>query len=124
MAEAFLRHYAKGSADVFSAGLEAHGMNPMAVKVLQMAGLDVSSHYSKTMDEFIGQSFDYILTVCDHARENCPYFPGNAIRIHQNFPDPAKATGTDDQILQQFIKVRNEIDHYCREFIQKTVQRV
>ncbi len=124
MAEAFLRHYAKGNADVYSAGLEAHGMNPMAVKVLQMAGLDVSSHYSKTMDEFIGQSFDYILTVCDHARENCPYFPGNAIRIHQSFPDPAKATGTDDQILEQFIKVRNEIDHFCREFIQKTVQRV
>lgn len=121
MAEAYLRHYAGGHASVFSAGLEAHGLNPYAVKVLKMAGLDISSHRSKTTDDIKEERFDYILTVCDHAHENCPYFPGQAKRLHQNFPDPAKAMGSEADKMKVFIEVRDLIDKYCQEFVNNYV---
>ena len=117
MAEGFFRYYAKDKADIFSAGLEAHGLNEKAVMVMKEIGIDISSHQSKTLEQFIGTSFDYILTVCDHADEHCPYFPGNAKRIHQSFPDPAKAQGTEKEIMGEFRKVRDLINKYSQEFL-------
>ncbi len=116
IAEGFFRFYSKGQAEVLSAGIEAHGLNSKAVLVMKEVGVDISSHQSKTLDQFIGTSFDYIITVCDHADEHCPYFPGNAKKIHKSFPDPAKATGTDVEILNQFRNVRNLIQQYSQDF--------
>jgi arsenate reductase len=118
MAEGFFRHYAKGNAEIFSAGLEAHGLNAKAVEVMNEAGIDISSHQSKTLDRFIGKKFDYLITVCDHADEHCPYFPGKAIRIHKSFPDPAKAKGTDDEIMPEFRRVRDLIHGFAKDFFR------
>jgi arsenate reductase len=81
-------------------------------------GIDISKHRSKSADEFVGQDFDYIITVCDHAKENCPYFPGNAKRIHQNFTDPAMVEGTEETKLEAFRRVRDEIREWLRDFAE------
>lgn len=116
MAEGFFRHYAKGNAEVFSAGLEAHGLNSKAVEVMKEVGIDISLHQSKTIDQLTEKNFDYIITVCDHADEHCPYFPGKAKRIHKSFSDPAKAKGTEQEILNEFRKVRDLIQKYASTF--------
>ena len=81
-------------------------------------GLDISSHSSNHVDEYAGIDFDYIITVCDHAKERCPYFPSKAKRFHHNFPDPAKAVGTEDEIMAEFRAVREMVKKYCADFIQ------
>lgn len=118
MAEGYLRKFGQEEIEVYSAGIETHGLNPLAVKVMAEDGLDISRHTSNHADEYANIDFDYIITVCDHARENCPYIPGKAIRFHHNFPDPAKASGSEEEILEEFKKVRDMIMQYISDFIQ------
>jgi arsenate reductase len=115
MAEGYLRHFLGNSAQVFSAGLEAHGLNPRAVQTMKEDQIDISKHTSDILDKYHNTEFDYILTVCDNANENCPYFPGKAYRIHHSFPDPAKATGTEEEVLNAFKSVRNQIKEWTSE---------
>ena len=117
LAEGYLRHFAGERAEVYSAGVETHGVNPRAIATMQRDGLDISTHTSNHVDEYQYIDFDYIITVCDHAKERCPYFPGTAQRFHYNFPDPAKATGTEAEIDAEFDRVRDLIKAYTREFI-------
>jgi arsenate reductase len=117
MAEGYLRSFAKGKAEIFSAGIEAHGVNPLAVKIMKEDGIDISHQTSNHVDEYKNVAFDYVITVCDNAKEKCPFFPSSAKKFHRNFPDPAKAKGTDKAVLRQFRKVREEIKIYCRKFV-------
>lgn len=116
MAEGYLTHFAGTGYTVYSAGIEAHGVNPRAVAVMAEDGIDISGHTSNVIDDFNGVVFDYVITVCDNAKENCPYFPGGGKRFHQNFPDPAKAMGAEPAIFDEFLKVRDMIKAYCEEF--------
>ena len=117
IAEAYLRKFAQNKAEIFSAGIEAHGLNPNAIITMQEDGIDISKHTSNTIDEYLGMQFDLVITVCDNAKERCPVFPSSAKVFHHNFPDPAKATGTKDEILQQFREVREMIKEYSSKFI-------
>ncbi|MFM9903512.1 MAG: arsenate reductase ArsC [Pyrinomonadaceae bacterium] len=117
MAEGLLRHQAGDKFDVTSAGTVASFVRPQAIEVMKEIGIDISGHRSKCLDEFLGTSFDYIITVCDNANQTCPVFPGKATRIHYSFDDPAEAKGTDDEILQVFRRVRDEIRDKLLEFI-------
>jgi len=117
IAEGYLRYFAKDKAEIFSAGIETHGVNPRAIATMEEDGIDISKHTSDNMDEYKDVDFDLVLTVCDNAKERCPFFPGKAQKIHHNFPDPAKAVGTEEEILQQFRAVRQLIKEYCREFV-------
>lgn len=117
MAEGYLRHFADGKAEIYSAGVETHGLNETAIKIMQEEDIDISNHTSNNIDEYYNIDFDYVITVCDNAKERCPFFPTKAIKLHHNFPDPAKATGTADEILSQFRKVRQQIKVYSKNFI-------
>ncbi len=117
MAEGFLRQAIGERAVVQSAGMVAHGLNPRAVAVMAEVGLDISEHRSKTIEELDGSSFDHVITVCDNARENCPWFPAVTKHWHQDFPDPAKAVGTDEEIMDRFRQVRDLIRKYCLQFV-------
>ncbi|MBL6449957.1 arsenate reductase ArsC [Fulvivirga sp. 29W222] len=119
IAEGYLRHFGNDRVDVYSAGVETHGVNPLAIKIMEEDGIDISTHTSNHIDEYADIPFDYIITVCDHAKERCPYFPSTAEKFHYNFPDPAKATGTEDQILEEFRKVRRMIRDYSSTFAQE-----
>jgi arsenate reductase len=119
IAEGYLRQFAGDKAEVYSAGIETHGVNPRAIATMKEDGIDISAHTSNNINEYKGIDFDYVITVCDHAKESCPYFPTNAVKFHYNFPDPAKASGTEDEINDQFKTVRNMIRDYAREFIQE-----
>lgn len=123
IAEGYLRHFAGNKARIFSAGIEAHGLNPWAVRTMAEDGLDISGHTSNHIDEFRHLNVDLLLTVCDHAQENCPYFPSQAKRLHCNFPDPAKATGSPDEIANEFRKVRDLIKDYCAELVEQHVDK-
>src|SRR5690606_20531546 len=98
MAEGYLKHFAGDKAAVYSAGIETHGVNPRAIAVMKEAGIDISKHTSNNMEEYRSIGFDYIITVCDNARERCPVFSSTAQRFHHNFPDPAKAIGIEEEI--------------------------
>lgn len=117
IAEGYLRHFADNKADVYSAGVETHGVNQKAVATMQEDSIDISKHTSNNIDEYYDIDFDFVITVCDNAKERCPFFPTKAKKFHQNFPDPAKATGTDEEIKEQFRQVRQQIKDYCRQFI-------
>lgn len=117
MAEGYLRKFTDGRAEVFSAGIEAHGLNPRAVAAMKEDGVDVSRHTSNLVSEYDGTKFDYVITVCDNAREQCPYFPG-VEQFHRDFPDPAKATGTEKEIAESFRKVRDQIKAYSKSFVE------
>lgn len=114
IAEGYLRHFHGEKANIYSAGVETHGVNPRAIATMKEDGIDISAHTSNHVDEYLSISFDLILTVCDHASERCPIFPGAAKRIHHNFTDPAKATGSEEEIMAAFRKVREEIKSYCQ----------
>ncbi len=122
IAEAYLRFFAGDSAEIFSAGVETHGVNPRAIATLAADELDIAHHTSNHVDEYLHIPFDYIITVCDHAQERCPIFPSSAQRFHFNFLDPAKAQGTEEEIMQQFAAVREQIKQYCKEFVQTHLQ--
>lgn len=117
IAEGYLRFFADENTSVYSAGVETHGVNLRAIRILQEDGIDISSHTSNHVDEYKHIDFDYVITVCDHAQEVCPYFPAKAKRLHHNFSDPAKATGSEQEVMDAFRKVRNEIKSYCQEFV-------
>ena len=122
MAEGFLRHFAQGRAEVYSAGIETHGVNPRAVAVMAESGIDIAMHTSNNVQEYAAINFDYVITVCDHARETCPVFPGKAQQLHYNFPDPAKAKGTDETITDAFRNVRDQIKTYCADFVKSNIR--
>ena len=119
IAEGYLRHFAGDRAEVYSAGIEMHGVNPRALATMKEEGIDISSHTSNHMDEYRSVLFDFVITVCDNAKENCPFFPTTAKKFHQNFPDPAKASGTEEEIAQAFRDVREQIKEYCRDWVSR-----
>ena len=119
IAHGFLASMTAGKANVYSAGVETHGVNPKATSTMKEIGIDISSHTSNHITEYLGIDFDYVITVCDNAKERCPYFPTKAVKLHYNFPDPAKATGTDDEINEQFRAVRSLIKDYCEQFVEE-----
>jgi arsenate reductase len=121
LAEGYLRHFAGNKATIYSAGIETHGVNPKAIQVMAEDDIDISHHTSNNVDEYVTIPFDYVITVCDNAKENCPYFPTQAQRFHFNFPDPAKATGTPDEIMNEFRRVRDMIKEYARNFISQNL---
>lgn len=113
MAEGLLRHDAADRFEVFSAGISPSQVRPEAVTVMRELGIDLSGYRSKHVNEFAGQTFDYVLTVCDHAREQCPVFPGRAMMIHRSFVDPAEFDDAEEERLELFRRVRDQI----REFL-------
>ena len=118
MAEGLLRHMGEGRFEVHSAGTMASFVRPQAIEAMREIGIDISGHRSKSVDEFAGQEFDYVITVCDNANENCPVFPGKTKRIHWSFDDPAEALGTEEEKLAVFRRVRNEIAEKLRTLAQ------
>lgn len=118
IAQGYLQKFAGEKANVYSAGIETHGVNPRAIKIMAEDGVDISHHTSNHIDEYGDKTFDFIVTVCDHANESCPYFPSHAVKLHYNFPDPAKASGTETEILAKFREVRNLIKVYCKDFVK------
>ena len=119
IAHGFLASMTAGKANIYSAGVETHGVNPKAITTMKEIGIDISSYTSNNITEYLGIDFDYVITVCDNAKERCPYFPTKAVKLHYNFPDPAKAIGTDDEINDQFRAVRSLIKDYCEKFVNE-----
>jgi len=119
MAEGWLRHLAGDRFAVASAGTRPGGLNPAAVRVMGERGVDISGHHSKSVDQFGGQAFDCVVTVCDNAKEACPVFPGGGRRLHWSFDDPAAAPGTEEQRLAVFRRVRDQIEQRIREFLRE-----
>ncbi|OGR01690.1 MAG: arsenate reductase [Deltaproteobacteria bacterium RIFOXYD12_FULL_55_16] len=114
MAEGWGRHLYPNQYEFFSAGIEKHGLNPLAVKVMAEAGIDISGQHSKLLSE-LPTTFDYVITVCDHANEQCPFFPGKAIKLHREFPDPprlAQAAASEEEALVHYRAVRDAIREY------------
>ena len=116
MAEGLVNAFYEDRYQAFSAGTEPSAVNPLAVRVMQEIGIDISDHRSKSLDPFIDQDLDYVVTVCDHAKEACPFFPGGRKALHKGFPDPASVPGTEDEKLSLFRLVRDEI----RKWIENT----
>ncbi|HZS48545.1 MAG TPA: arsenate reductase ArsC [Blastocatellia bacterium] len=117
MAEGLLRHDGGDRFEVYSAGTKPSQVRPEAIEVMKEIGIDISSHRSKSVDEFVGQSFDYVITVCDNAKENCPIFPGGTKHIHSSFDDPAAAQGDYDARLAVFRRVRDEVRDRLKLFV-------
>ncbi len=101
--------------------METHGVNPKAIATMKEVGIDISDHTLNNMEEYKNIDFDFVITVCDNAKERCPYFPSNAKKFHQNFPDPAKASGNEAEITNQFRVVREMIKNYSRQFITDNI---
>jgi arsenate reductase (thioredoxin) len=121
IAEGYLRFFTGDKANIYSAGIETHGVNPMAIKVMADDGIDISHHTSNNVDEYLGVNFDFVITVCDNAKEHCPYFPTLAQKLHHNFSDPAKATGTADEVMNEFKRVREMIKTFSRNFTEQYI---
>jgi arsenate reductase len=119
MAEGLMREAMGGNAEVFSAGTKPSLVRPEAIAVMAELGIDLSGHRSKSVDEFAGQEFDYVITVCDNANEACPVFPGKTKRLHWPFDDPAGAAGSDDERKAAFRKVRDRIQAKIRDWVGK-----
>lgn len=117
MAEGILRHYGNERIEVFSAGTKPSEVNPIAIQVMKEIGIDISGHRSKHVDEFKGQTFDYVITVCDHVKESCPVFPGCAKFMHWPFPDPPHHKKIDEEVIKEFRKVRDMIRDKFRSFV-------
>jgi len=124
MAEGFLRSL-DSTLQVFSAGTSpAMKVHPLAIRVMKEIGIDISSHVTKSVAQFITQSFDYVITVCDNAKETCPFFAGKVEhRLHIGFDDPVEARGTDEEILAEFRRVRDEIGSKFKEFYNTTLHK-
>lgn len=118
MVEGFLRHLYGDSYEAYSAGLEVTEVNPYAIRVMKELGIDISNHRSKSIEEFRGIVFDYVVTVCDSAKERCPFFPGKKV-IHKGFEDPAKFVDEEEEKLKVFRKVRDEIKNWIIETFDK-----
>ena len=118
MAEGLVNHDLGDRFQAFSAGTEATRVNPLAIRVLAELGIDISGHRSKTMDEFAGEQFDYVITLCGSANEQCPLFFGGVRREHIGFDDPSRLPGTPEEVLPEFRRVRDEIRQRFMEFFQ------
>jgi arsenate reductase len=120
IAHGYLEYFTRGQhVNVYSAGVETHGVNPKAIATMKEDGIDISNHTSNLIDEYLGVNFDYVITVCDNAKERCPYFPTKAQKFHHNFPDPAKATGTEEEINAEFRRVRQLVKDYCERLVKE-----
>ena len=118
MAEGLLRHLTEDRFEAYSAGTEATHVRPQALRVMSELGIDISGQESKTLDRYLGEPFDYVITVCDEANEACPFFPGAAERLHWSLPDPAAAEGTEEERLEVFRSVRDRLkDHIVGELV-------
>jgi arsenate reductase (thioredoxin) len=119
MAEGLLRALHGNHYEVFSAGTEPHRVSPYAIRVMAEIGIDIGAHRSKGLQEFLDQKIDYVITVCDHAKESCPYFPGGKKILHQSFEDPSAVTGTEEEIMAGFRQIRDEVKIWIEsEFIK------
>lgn len=121
IAEGYLRYFGGGKANMYSAGIETHGVNPKAIEIMKRDGIDISKHTSNNINEYLDIDFDYVITVCDNAKESCPYFPTQAVKLHHNFPDPAKAKGTEEEVMEQFREVREMIRGYSKNFVSENL---
>ena len=121
--EGYLKYFAGNKAKIYSAGIETHGVNPSAIQTMKADGIDISHNTSNNILEYQGIDFDYVITVCDNAKENCPYFPSNAQKFHFNFPDPAKATVTEEEISNQFREVRQMIKNFAEKFVAENLKQ-
>jgi arsenate reductase len=121
IADGYLKYFAKDKAAIYSAGVETHGVNPKAIATMKEDGIDISANTSNNIEEYRNVDFYFVITVCDNAKERCPFFPSKAIKFHYNFPDPAKATGTEEEILQSFRNVRQQIKEYCQKFVDENL---
>ena len=122
IAHGYLEHLTDGrKVKIYSAGVETHGVNPKAIATMLEDGINISQHTSNNMEEYFEINFDYVITVCDNAKERCPYFPTKAKKFHYNFPDPAKAIGSEEEINTAFRKVRQLIKDYCNEFVSNNL---
>ncbi len=119
MAEGLINHDLKGEIQAFSAGVRATRVNPRAIQVMAELNIDISRQRSKSMDEFADEQFDLAITLCDQAQKQCPMFPGAARLIHMGFPDPAKAAGTEEDIMNEFRKVRDDIRRQMVPFLRQ-----
>jgi arsenate reductase len=119
MAEGLLRHDARDLFEVFSAGTKPSQVRPEAIAMMRELGIDISGHRSKSVEEFTGQHFDYVITVCDNAQESCPVFPALTTRIHWSIEDPAAVQGSEAQRFEAFRRIRDELRKRLRDFIQK-----
>lgn len=117
MAEGWLRHFAKGAFEVFSAGTHPKGVHPMAIEVMREVGIDISGQTSDSVAQFAGESFDVVVTVCDSARENCPVFPGTGRTLHRSFRDPDLPNASEDELRAVFREIRDEIGNWARDFV-------
>jgi arsenate reductase len=117
MAEGLLRHDAGDQFEVASAGVDPTEIKPLAIEAMSELGIDISNQRSKSVDQFSGQNFDYVITVCDNANQQCPMFPGNTQRIHWSIEDPAAAVGSEEERLNVFQSVRDELRDKLREFV-------
>ena len=117
IAEGYLRHFAGEKAEIYSAGIETHGVNPRAISIMKEDGIDISKHTSNNIDEYLDIDFDFVITVCDNAKEHCPVFPTKAKKFHHNFPDPSKSKGTEEEVLEEFRRVRQMIKSYSQQFV-------
>ena len=120
MAEGLVNHYLAGKVQAFSAGVEPGQINPYTIRVMAEIGIDISQHRSKLVSEFEGQEFDLVVTVCDKAREQCPFFAGAGRLLHVSFTDPAQATGSEAEIMAVFRQVRDEIKEKIIPLLQET----
>lgn len=124
IAEGLLRHISGDRFDVESAGTIASFVRPQAIAVTAEIGVDISGHHSKSLDEFLDSPFDFVITVCDNAAESCPVFPGAAQRVQWSFEDPAEATGTGEEVLEVFRRIRDEIRSKLVEFVGQQPRRI
>lgn len=122
IAHGYLQKFAGDKAKIYSAGVETHGVNPKAILVMKEDGIDISHHTSNNIDEYFNVDFDFVITVCDNAKERCPYFPTKAQKFHYNFPDPAKATGTEEEVMNEFRRVRQLIKEYSQKFVTDNIK--
>lgn len=121
MAHGYLQHFAGNQAIVYSAGVETHGLNPFAVGIMAEDGIDISKHTSNHVDEYQEIIFDYVVTVCDNAKEACPFFPSQTQTLHHSFEDPSKASGTAKELIAEFRRVRNQIKDFSEKFVNENL---
>ena len=121
IADGYLKFFAGEKAVIYSAGVETHGVNPKAIATMAEDGIDISKNTSNNVLEYENIDFDYVITVCDNALERCPYFPTNAVKLHYNFPDPAKFMGNDEETVAEFARVRTMIKEYCSVFVENNL---
>jgi arsenate reductase len=119
MADGLVNYDFAGRLEAFSAGTEPHGLNPKAVRVMAEIGIDISGNTSDHLSKYEGEPFDYVITLCGDANEKCPLFFGGVKRLHMGFEDPPKATGTEEEIMNVYRRVRDEIRQQMREFFEK-----